>query len=354
MLTINIEKRRKKKGFTLVEFLVAIGLFSIVMVLVTNIFLTLSNARQIAQQKADLKSELRFLLDTLGRELTWTIALPIGCDAATPCSDVTFVTTVRPDVPDKEIRYRFDSALATVFKKEQRTFGICATRPLPDECPEQRTLSEKIKVESFSFIIENNEDDVTQVTATVAIRGYLDFKGRRESFSLSSSYTPRFIQNQAALSGSGLVTPEIYSLQQICTIGGPYRMHITWIDDAKYTMHVLVCDGAGCTPSQPAYGEIDSALRGYWFHYLDFPGVWRYSIQLYDPYSDTYGPLGTDQGSDPDPNPNILEINITSPSDSCTSSGGGGGGGGGGGRTTIPSTGPPPPTGGSGGATGEQ
>ncbi|GEM_PF-4944567 len=287
---------KNARGFTLIEIIVALGLFSIVVVLVSGVFLSLTGARGVARQKEDLRSELRFLLDTLGREMTWTVA--VDCTALPTCTTetLTFVGRVRSDVPEKEITYRYDAAAKTVYKKEQKSFGVCASRPVSSVC-EQQVLSDAVKVESFKFIVANNEDEVSQVYVTVALRGYLDFKGVREEFSVSSSFTPRFIQSQQVLA-TGPITPIISVAAQACTydgnndgFGDRYRAIVKWIDDGRHWMHIERCAGSGCIGPWTFVGEVDSTKFWIYSDYHDvtptFPPpppnrTFRYRLTLHD------------------------------------------------------------------------
>ncbi len=286
------KKNQEKKGFTLLEILVTVALFTIISVFTASIVLSLSRGREIAKQKEDVQSELRNLLDTLGREMTWVVALETGCAGGCNASvkPMTFVTRVRPDTPEKEITYTFNAVQQTIYKREQKTFGRCASRPVPASCDE-KILSDSIKVQSMQYYTVNNVDTVNQVTVTVALQGYIDLKGRRQSFSISSSFTPRFIQDQSAL-GASLPTPQWLWLAQACywTASPDYNVTGGWLDDAKYSMHVERCFGVGCNSGfvpledYPG-GEVDSS-KFYTFsdlnHQSDAGKTYGYRLRLHN------------------------------------------------------------------------
>lgn len=234
---------RGKSGFTLLEVVVAIGLFTIAALLTSGIFVALVGGRDAASQKEGLKGELRTLVDTFGREVTWAVALPTGCEA-TPCSTLAFVIRGRGDISEKEVYYEYDAAGQTVKKAEQKTFGACNVRPVSGSAScKQAALSPNIKVQVFQISIVNNVDGEEQVTVTVRMKGYMIVKGKTENFSVSSSFTPRLLQDQSSLS-SGPPVPELLSVGQRCK---DYAMVVKVNGDRKSFVHVERCQGSGCT-----------------------------------------------------------------------------------------------------------
>lgn len=283
---------KKHGGFTILELLVSVALFTIVSVTVTGITLSLSKTRDIAKQKETLRGELRAVMDTLGRETTWTRAFQTGCETGcnAGANPLTFITRVRPDTPEKQIIYKYDAVNKTIIKTEERAFPPCNVRTdIPAECS-QKMLSDQTKIENMEYFTVNNADDSTQVTLTMVIKGYFDLKGRRENFSVSSSFTPRLLQSQEAFSGSDIVVPEWVWVQQICYRDNPsFDIYGQWADDQKYWMHIERCMGINCT-NFALEEEADSRYNDSFLEHGTAVGqTYRYRLQLHDHTQDIYG-----------------------------------------------------------------
>ncbi|MCI0542500.1 prepilin-type N-terminal cleavage/methylation domain-containing protein [bacterium] len=208
--------RNIAKGFSLLEVVVALGLFSIFSVFVVGSYISVSSLERTIGGKQKVASEIRFALDTLGREITWAVALP-DCDG---CDHLRFAANPRPDTVVRVIEYRHDAVSQNVVKAETKPFGPCTAEPasgdaknndddtpFPAECY-QKVFSDSVKISSFQFFVANNVDSKEQVVVTVAVKGSVTVNGKIETFSVSSTFTPRIPQNSSFLGGSF----EIYSM----------------------------------------------------------------------------------------------------------------------------------------------
>lgn len=290
----HVKPVRISKGFTLIEMLVSIMVFSIAFVLVGSVVLYVTSVKRSIQAKDQVRRELASFFDVLGREITWGTAFPTNC--ATGCPglnpEMVFLARIRPDSLQKVIGYKYDSVAKQILKKEQKTFGPCNTRIfppdlLPNSCYAPVT-SNQVIVDFFNVYIANLNEGVTQTTVTVVANGHIDVGGSPEPFNISSSYTPRFPSNQGALSPT-LVTPVLISWQACSAGAGSDNITIQWTDDATHWMHIeRRCDSCAGPPPFAPLTEKDSRI--FYKHTDSPPGplpyTYSYRVQLHDHIND--------------------------------------------------------------------
>jgi prepilin-type N-terminal cleavage/methylation domain-containing protein len=198
---------KKQGGFSLVELLVAVGIFSAVMLLVVSSFLYLNSARKIASDKQSILNELRFAIDLIGKEITSGSAFPSNCENG--CDSIVFATKIRPDVPLRRVEYSLDTATGIIMRGEQKTFGICSILGGPwgpglaPECFQPLT-SAQAKVELFKFFVNNKETGL-QPIVNVVMEGNI----KEEKFQVASTHSPRFLQDPGASPPSDNERPTI-------------------------------------------------------------------------------------------------------------------------------------------------
>ncbi len=195
-------------GFTLIEMILAIAIFSAVMLTVVLLFTKLNSAQRVSQAKMDVLNELRFSIGLVGQEIMSGFAFPNGCgsgcnpDASSP---FVFASKVRPDVPTKRIEYYLDASSGRVMRGELKTFGPCTFTPLSSipGCYAPIT-SAKAKIGQFTFNVANKGKNL-QPVVIISISGNI----QGEKFQLSSSYSPRLKQDPNATPPTDILIPNI-------------------------------------------------------------------------------------------------------------------------------------------------
>jgi prepilin-type N-terminal cleavage/methylation domain-containing protein len=265
---------KNPKGFTLLEMIVAVALFGIISVFTVGSYIAVSSLQRTTSLKNDIVSEERFVLDTIGREITWAVAIP-DCPAPSGgCTKMRFAAQPRSDSVLRTIEYKYDTNPASptyqnVLKAQTKPLGSpCEIAPAVgdtknpyddvdfDPACQQKVFSDAIKISDFRFFTANNEDNVKQVVVTAIIKGTVVINGRIEPFSLSSTFTPRIPQNTLLLNGGGVpVAPTAkYMYFLHCPTTGE-NLTISWPDvNNAADYHVYVCAGTGCDPRLPADG----------------------------------------------------------------------------------------------------
>lgn len=190
-------------GFTLIEMVVAIGIFSTMMVVAVGMFAKLNSAQRLNQAKLDVLNEVRFSLDLMGTEILFgyafpptPVSFPGGC--ASGCSPTNsgpedrfiFGTKIRSDIPARLIEYYLDTDTGRIMRGEQKFFGVCNVTPFPDPACYAPLTSANVKITQLTYTVSNKGVDL-QPIITVTVSGVV----RTEKFQLSSTYSPRFLQD---------------------------------------------------------------------------------------------------------------------------------------------------------------
>lgn len=202
---------RKGKGFTLIEIIIAVGIFTVIMLLSVGGFLSLSSVQKSVQNNQEILNEFRFAIDLIGREVTSGYSFTDNCENG--CGNVKFVSKVRPDVPSGVIHYYLDTNTGRIIKGKQTTYGACydliGDPPFYAQCYQPFT-SDKVFVDSFKLFIDHDEEWDEKTIITIVIEGrVLPGTKNEKPFQISSSYSPRLAQDPNATTPTDNQPPEI-------------------------------------------------------------------------------------------------------------------------------------------------
>lgn len=155
------------RGFTLIEMLVAVSIFSIVMVVSVGTLIVLLSAAGVAQTAQTLTSNLSFAFDSMSRTIrtgydyhcTSTVT-PEGNDLPTEtqdCEDGDSVFVLTEGESGDRIAYRFDDATDALYQKIE-------------DGSWRRLTSGDISINAFQFILVGSlGGDATQPTVRVLL-----------------------------------------------------------------------------------------------------------------------------------------------------------------------------------------
>ena len=214
---MKLKRQRNKNnlysGFTIVEVLVALGVFAFAIVLIIGSFLAFNLAQKSVQSAQEVLNELRFSIDAMAKEITFGGNFPNGCEnGCVPdvSNKFVFSSKARSDFDLRVISYHLNSGV--LIKGEQKTYGPCEILSGGELLPGcyQPFTSDKVRVDLLKFFV-NNKDVNLKPIINVAIQGTI-LPGKREekSFKMSSSFSPRVITDPFAPPPLENVPPEIY------------------------------------------------------------------------------------------------------------------------------------------------
>jgi len=208
-----------KKGFTLIEILIAVGIFSIMVLLTTGAFLSISSTSKSLQTSQEVLNELRFAIDLMGQEILAGSSFVDENDSFNACKhgcdNIVFASKVRPDIPLTRVHYYLDDTNGVIMKGQQRSYGECSILGgfwgpgLRPECFQPFT-SDNVEIETLQFFVNNNNEADKKVIISIVIQGkILPGTNKEQEFKISTSFSPRLGQNPGALPPLDNVPPVI-------------------------------------------------------------------------------------------------------------------------------------------------
>ena len=180
----------KESGLTLVELMVAVGIFGILSVFVTGAFLNIMSIQKQAESRQQIMNDFRVALDLMGKEILDGSGFP---DEPLGIDSLYFQTKVRHDMISRVIQYKVVDG--TILKAQQDTQGECqvASGSFPNECFVPFT-SENVDVENLTFYVNNFDEinDYGHPIITIVASGKVDINtGVSPTFKTSVSFSPR-------------------------------------------------------------------------------------------------------------------------------------------------------------------
>lgn len=173
---MSLQIQQKNKGFTLIEMLVALSLFTIVMTIVVGSLLVLIDGNRQLQGEQSVMTNLSFAMDSMTREIrtgkNYYCANSFGGSQLTPDANqdcmagnngISFIEAGGSitGATDGRIAYYFDSGNKTLMRKVGDTA--------------QSIVSNGISIDEAKFFVTgsdnfNQTSDVNQPTVTIIIK----------------------------------------------------------------------------------------------------------------------------------------------------------------------------------------
>lgn len=169
-----------RKGFTLVEMLVAVALFLVVMVVALGALLSMSQANRKAQSIKAVVNNLNSSLESMTRNIRTGRSYDLPND---PSRD--YFTFIQSD--GRYAAYCLDSTSKTIRR-------LIDTSPITALCSDFLPLTAtEVKIEKLDFYLTGaTAGDSYQPKLTVLIKGYVQVSaGQQSKFNLQTSVTQR-------------------------------------------------------------------------------------------------------------------------------------------------------------------
>lgn len=163
------KKFLQKKGFTLIEMLVSIALFSIVITIAIGSIFTIIDSSRKSQTLTLVMNNLNFALETMTRDLK-------TADPQSLFNSNNTILQLR-NQNDKIIRYTFDEENGEILKSVDGGSYVSI-------------ISSDVFIENFEFEVFGNSDEQPRVT--IFISGYAQITERiRSDFDIQTTVSPR-------------------------------------------------------------------------------------------------------------------------------------------------------------------
>lgn len=154
------------RGFTLIEMIVALGIFSVAIVIAVSTFLNLQDAERKIQGKLTVVDNLRFALEIMAKEAR------TGTAYGSSGSSFSFT-----NVNGLAVVYRLNAG------QIEKSLAGASFQPL---------TAGDITVEDLDFYVRGAPSgDNIQPWVLISIKAFAETKGAKESFSLQTSVSQR-------------------------------------------------------------------------------------------------------------------------------------------------------------------
>lgn len=177
---------RTQRGYTLLELIVSLGIFSMVMLVVTGAYLTLISLDRQARANNQLAASLSFAVESMARSMRTGTGYACNANGSAPnCasggSSISF-----KDSQNQTVTYRL---------KSDGSIGQC-TGGLCTDATAVALTDPHIDIESLRFYVRGvGTGDNTQPNVTFVISGTMTTsEGETSSFSLQTGATQRLIE----------------------------------------------------------------------------------------------------------------------------------------------------------------
>ncbi len=160
-----MQDARCKRGFTLVEVLVSVGMFLITIIAISQIFITVIRSERLAYALLNSENNIRNNLELMAR------AIRMGTNFQDNTSDPTQLCFTNSDKGDQCFTFKNNNILETLKGSEF---------PL---------LDPSINVTSANFYLINNSN--SQWTVIIQLQAEVEVHGHLYPFHIETAVTPR-------------------------------------------------------------------------------------------------------------------------------------------------------------------
>lgn len=174
-----IKTLNNKYGFSLIEMLVAVALFTIVMLIGAGSLLSLVDANRKAQALNSVINNLNFALESMSRNLR--VGTNYNCDGIVDCpsggTSLSFTSS-----EGENMVYRYDSSAKLIERSKDGGTYITITAP-------------EVTIDEFAFVVEGaSPTDNLQPKIIIKIRGTAGVKKKvKTNFNLQTTVSQRIL-----------------------------------------------------------------------------------------------------------------------------------------------------------------
>ena len=168
-----------KKGFTLIEMIVSIFLFSVVMVVATGALVTILDANRKAQAEGSIMNNVNFTLESMTRSIR--VGTAYRCPGVTNCQSTGSRRFEFLNADGELVTYVYNQA-------EKRIDRILDSRTLPVTAPE-------VQINNLRFYVSGTTPgDEQQPRVMIVIQGQSGANQRtRSTFNIETLVTQRLL-----------------------------------------------------------------------------------------------------------------------------------------------------------------
>jgi prepilin-type N-terminal cleavage/methylation domain-containing protein len=170
-----------KRGFTLIELMVSVTIFSIVMVISMGALLSISGADKKAESIKTVMNNLSFALDSMSRSIRTGTLYHCGSgnsDCVNGSTQIDFLPVEGP-----RMYYKFDTSKNNC-NQPTLTTGGCIMRDIGDGSGYQAITAPEVVITNLKFyLIGSSASDTTQAKVALTLSGFIRVSGNPTTMS---------------------------------------------------------------------------------------------------------------------------------------------------------------------------
>ena len=171
-----------QRGYTLIELIVSVGIFSMIMLLATGAYLSLLGYNRQARAMSVVMSDLSYAMDQMSRELR------TGTHFTCPTSGCAHVSSVS---------FTNDQNQAITYMLANGALARCVNQPVCNANTATPVTNPDITVSTLDFTISGNatyaSGDRTQPLVLISVVGKVTAGKQSAPFSIETSATQRLL-----------------------------------------------------------------------------------------------------------------------------------------------------------------
>ncbi len=178
-----IHARTQTRGFTLIEMIVSIGLFSLVMLVVTAAYLAIIALDKEARTTNEVVANLSFTVESMARNIRTGTHYSCAGAGNGSCSQFSFLNSEGQSI--------------TYLLKTDGTVAQCSSGTCTPASPDAISLTDpRITIQSLTFLVRGvGTGDALEPQATINIHGTLiGNRGHTVDFAVQTGATQRFLE----------------------------------------------------------------------------------------------------------------------------------------------------------------
>lgn len=169
-----------QRGFTLIEIMVSVTIFSIVMVISMGALLSISAADKKAETLKTVMSNLNFAVDSMSRSIRTGTVYDCGSGPSVDCPDGSGQLSFIP-VDGGSMTYKLETSKTTCAQSVSLASGGCIMRSINGAAYQSITSPEVVITALKFYLIGSSPTDVIQSKVIMSVSGFIKVSGNPTS-----------------------------------------------------------------------------------------------------------------------------------------------------------------------------
>ena len=169
----------RESGYTLIELMVAIGIFSIVVAMTSAMFVTSLRGQEKAYTSQNVSDSARYAMEMMSREIR------MGTGFSSGAADSIQFTSTMPHRDGQTVKFWLDAGSGLIMFDD----NIGDDGTLPDPTPPTAITSPSVRVTALSFLLDSV--DYERITIVMRIESVGTKEDVKTTMDLQTTVSPR-------------------------------------------------------------------------------------------------------------------------------------------------------------------